>query len=158
MMEIKEILEVMDWVIVSVYYNENGREYWGGIPIQSKKGKYWKWGKVGFLYLKPYILLNGQVASYDPELLEAKDGFLFGVYQSCLSGTKISTAWGHCCVCEKKLVWGLNTSRCPEEYAFSIADVKKEYRDKFGRELWFCKSCFQKVVETALSYHQGIPK
>jgi hypothetical protein len=149
-MNIQKILEIMDWVVIPVHHDENGREYWGNTPVQSKRGKYWKWGKVGFLYLKPYIFLNDNVFSYDPELIEPKSGVLFGVYQSCLSGTKISTAWGKCCVCGKKLVYGINAWKCKEEYAFAIADVRKEYYDQYGRELWFCKECFKEVVKEAL--------
>jgi hypothetical protein len=145
--KIREVLEMLDWVIVEITY-ENEKEYWNDIPIQSKKGKYWKWGKVGFLYLKPFILVQDEVLSYDPELLEAKDGVLFGIYQSCLSGTKISTVWGKCCICSKKLVYGINISQCPEERAFTIGDAKKEYRDKI-RELWFCRDCFKRVVKEA---------
>ena len=149
----KKIIEMLDYTFIDVKYEnndpENGREYWNNIPIMSKKGKYWKWGKVGFLYGMPYIVYDdGSVISYVPQLLDGTKGKIIMVYREWSAGTKISQMEIDCFICGKEMKYGIGADRLNKPYAFAICDIRKEYRtDKF-RMVGFCENCFEEVVNT----------
>jgi hypothetical protein len=142
---------MLDYNIIRVEYEnddpEDGREYWNGIAIKSKKGKYWKWGKLGFLYGIPYIVYsNGDVIKYDPQILDGTRGKILMVFREWSSGTKISQWDIDCFVCGEEMVYGAYVDEIKKTYAFAICDVKKEYRtDKF-RVMGFCKECFREIA------------
>jgi hypothetical protein len=148
----RKAVEMLDYIFVNVTYKngdtENGREYWNGIPIMSKKGKYWKWGKVGFLYGMPYIVYSdGSVASYDPKLMDGTKGKIIMVYREWSAGSKISQMEVDCFVCGEEMKYGINADTITSKpYAFAICDVKKEYKTDEFRYIGFCKDCFQEVA------------
>jgi hypothetical protein len=147
----RKAIELLDYAFINITYEnndpENGREYWNGVPIMSKKGKYWKWGKIGFMYGVPYIVCeNGDVIQYDPQLMDGTKGKIIMVYREWSSGTKISQMEVDCFVCGEEMKYGIGADRLNKPYVFVICDIKKEYRtDKF-RYIGFCKNCFQEVV------------
>ncbi len=59
--------------------DERGSVMINGTRIESRKGKSWNWGKLGFMGVKFFQVEGDNVSYFDPQMMEAGNSVIVGV-------------------------------------------------------------------------------
>lgn len=114
--------------------DREGCRYINETRIQSRKGKMWKWGKIGFMGIKFYNKDGSDFhAWFDIDLKEKEVLEVIGVYSTFGWGCRYSSYGGPCNECGKEV--SIVGYRHPQGITITDKDTNKI--------LCLCQECFQ---------------